>query len=306
MVEWSDIAIFLAIADEGSLSGAARRLGVSQPTVGRRLSALEESLASTLFVRTAKGLVPTDIGLTILENARRMNEEAQAIGRIADGSNRGLSGPVTISVAEGIAHLWLTPLLRDFLRIYPDIEIRIRVENEAADLVQREADVALRLFRPVQNSLIARKLAIIRRGIFASKDYLDRNGRPESLADLRNHAIIRAGDLRQAVWRNARAIGELEGRTVLVSNSLETTLTALRAGLGIGIHALAWAGAYPELERLFPDLDLGETECWIVTHEELKTSARIRAIFDFISERMIDHAPVLAGEAPPDWHLTRF
>lgn len=303
MVEWSDIAIFLAIAEDGSLSAAARRLGMSQPTVGRRLSALEESLGATLFIRTAQGLLPTDAGEAILENARRMNEEARAISRLADGSNRGLSGPVTLSVAEGISHLWLTPLLRDFMALYPDISVRMRVENETADIVQREADIALRLFRPLQNSLIARKLAVIRRGIFASKDYLARHGAPRDLDDLANHFIVKAGDLRQIAWRNSNEPGDLKGRVAFISNSMETTLTALRAGLGIGTHALSWAGAYPDLVRLFPEVDLGETECWIVTHEELRTSARIRVMFDFISERMIADAAIFAGEAPPRWRL---
>ncbi|MFQ5348139.1 MAG: LysR family transcriptional regulator [Rhodothalassiaceae bacterium] len=301
-LDWADIALFLAAAEAGTLSRAARSLGCSQPTVGRRLDALEKRLGTALFVRTARGLRLTDVGFTILENAERMRAEARAILRLAEGHDRGLAGPVTISVVEGMSHLWLIPQLRLFQERYPEIHVRVRVEDEAADLVQREADIALRMFRPQQNSLIAKRAARIAFGIFAAKSYLARAGTPHSLADLESHRIITGqsgsgGEIRGADGDTR----PLPGRVVFSSNSPEATMAALVNGLGVGVHCVAWARGYADLVQLLPDVDAGNIDVWLVTHEDLRRSARIRALFDFLAERLAADAPIFAGRAPPNW-----
>lgn len=305
MIDWSDIAVFLAVAEEGSLSKAAKRMAVSQPTVGRRLSALEERLGSTLFVRTAQGLRLTDAGRVILENAQRMNDEAAAIARAAEGRNSGLAGPVTVSIVEGLSNMWLTPQLSEFQKRYPDILVRLRVEATAANLVQREADIAVRLFEPMQQSLIAKKVATIAFGIYASKAYLDAHGRPQRLEDIVEHAMVCSdGDVDPNAAAGFRQFLPAWGRFVFVSNSITATMTATRSGLGIGVHAINWSGIYPDLERLFPAFTAGEVDIWLVTHEELRTSARIRAMFDFLAERLSESAASFAGKAPPSWPIT--
>ena len=301
-LDWSDIALFLAAAEAGTLSQAARSLGCSQPTVGRRLDALEKRLGTALFVRTARGLRLTEAGLAILENAERMRAEAQAILRVAEGRDRGLAGPVAISVVEGMSHLWLIPQLRLFQERYPDIDVRVRVEDEAADLVAREADIALRMFRPLQNSLIARKAARIAFGLFASKTYLARAGVPRGLDEMARHAIVTgdsgfSGEVATPGGERLR----LPGRPVFSSNSPQATMAALLSGLGIGIHCVAWARGYPDLVQVLPDVDAGGIDVWLVTHEDLRRSARIRAMFDFLSERLAADAAIFAGRAPPDW-----
>lgn len=291
-IDWSDIAIFLAIAEAGSLSAAARQLGTSQPTLGRRLAGLEHRLGTTLFNRSARGLSQTEAGAAILDNARRMRDEAAAIALAAGGRDAGLRGPVTISAVEGLSQLWLAPNLRDFHDLYPDIHIHVRVENQAADLVQREADIAVRMFRPVQHSLIARKVARVTFGIFAAKDYIARHGSPRSEGEIVDHATV--------VWQDYAEQSVLRhGRCVFSSNSSQALLAATRSGLGLGVHAVSWAGRYPDLVRLLPDIDVGGIDMWLVTHEDLRSSARIRALYDFLAERLATDAGIFAGERPP-------
>lgn len=295
-IDWSDIAIYLAVAEAGSLSAAARRLGTSQPTLGRRLAGLERQLGTTLFNRSVRGLTQTEAGAAILENARRMRDEAAAIALAAEGRDVGLRGPVTISAVEGLSQLWLAPNLRDFHDLYPDIHICVRVENQAADLVQREADIAIRMFRPVQHSLIARKVARVRFGIFAAERYIARHGSPRSADEIAGHSTV--------TWQPYTAQSILaRGRCVFSSNSSQALLAATRSGLGLGVLAVSWAGRYPDLIRLLPDLDIGDVDMWLVTHEELRGSARIRALYDFLAERLAADAPIFAGDRAPRWQI---
>ena len=296
MLEWSDLHIFLTVAEQGSLSAAARELGLSQPTVGRRLTALEEQLGSALVVRTARGLTLTEAGGTILDNARRMGQEAMAIERAAESQNSGLSGMVTVSAAEGLGTKWLPKALAPLREQYPDITLHIRVENRVADLVKREADIALRMFRPTQASLIARRVATIGFGLYAARSYIERYGAPASIEDLADHDMIYAGHGLSEPFSDIYA-SRLPpmGRVVFESNSPTAMITATRAGYGVGIHSHLWASDYADLVRILPDTDVGEIELWLVTHEELKRSARIHAVFDFIAERCRAFSPYFAG-----------
>ena len=296
MLEWSDLHIFLTVAEQGSLSAAARELGLSQPTVGRRLTALEEQLGSALVVRTARGLTLTEAGGTILDNARRMGQEAMAIERAAESQNSGLSGMVTVSAAEGLGTKWLPKALAPLREQYPDITLHIRVENRVADLVKREADIALRMFRPTQASLIARRVATIGFGLYAARSYIERYGMPASIEDLADHDRVYAGHGLSEPFSDIYASRlPPRGRVVFESNSPTAMITATRAGYGVGIHSHLWASDYPDLARILPDTDVGEIELWLVTHEELKRSARIRAVFDFIAERCRAFSPYFAG-----------
>lgn len=295
-IPWSDLNVFLAIAEDGSLSAAAQRLKMSQPTVGRRLDALEERLGADLFVRTARGLKLTETGALILDNARRMQDEAMAIERIAEGRDTGLSGTVTISVVDGLGTDWLTPALLDFHTRYPDIVIDMHIDARAADLVNREADIALRLFRPVQNTLIAKRCATIGFGLFASKDYLDRRGRPRKLDDLTAHDWATSGSYAEETYLPGfhEVTSVPIGRVVYTSENPLALMAACRSGFGIGVLSCRWAARYPELERLFPERIVGELDIWLVMHEDLKHSARMRAAFDYIAARLTQDARLFA------------
>ena len=298
MSNWSDIALFAAVAEAGSLSAAARALGSSQPTLSRRLAALEAKLGVTLLTRSTHGLTLTPAGEQALAHAQRMAEDAVAIERLAEGQSRHLTGTVTISAPEGMGTDWLPKILVPFRDAYPDIVIHLQVENRAVDLVNREADVALRLVAPVQPSLIARKLAVIGFGLFASPGYIEQHGQPTSIAELKDHWMIGGdGPLNPVVERVEQSLTKGWPRMVIKSNSVNAMKSAIRAGYGIGVMSIRMGLNRPDRYiRILPDLTVAETGLWLVTHEEVRRSARIRAVTDYLADQIKKHAIMFAGQ----------
>ena len=295
MQDWADIRLFLAILDNGSLIAASEPLGLTQPTVGRRLAALEERLGSPLFVRSGRRMQLTDTGSAILESARRMEREMLAIERTVEVQSKGFCGEVTISATEGTGTEWLTPVLYAFHQSYPDIVITVQIENRAVDLVRREADIALRLGRPTQPELIARRLVTIGFGLYAAPAYLDAAKPITSIAELVDHQLvgldmtetrIDPGSSAMSIEKITDQTGQT-GRYVYQSNSPTAQVSAVQAGFGIGILSHRWAAMVPGLQRVLPEFTAAEIDLWLVTHEELRHSARIRAVSDFIAERII-------------------
>ena len=284
LADWSDMALFLAVMDGGSLVAAADTLGLSQPTVGRRLTALEERLGVTLFARTGRRMVPTEVAGLIEESARKMAREMSSIRRNIAGHADGLSGQVTVSAIDGTGSEWLVPVLADLHERYPDIFVELKIESRAADLVQREADIALRMVRPTQLDLITRKLATVGFGIYASKNYLKSRSAITAIEHLREQAwvrgIFRRGgtDLMQGFLDEH----EIECRVVLSTNSPTAQLRAERAGIGIGVLSHRWASQQRDLQRVLPKVTPATIDLWLVTHEDLRYSARIRAVADHI------------------------
>ncbi len=300
MQDWADIRLFLAILDHGSLVAASEPLGLTQPTVGRRLAALEERLGTPLFVRSGRRMQLTDAGAAILDSARRMEREMLAIERTVEVQSKGFCGEVTISATEGTGTEWLTPVLFAFHQRYPDIVITVQIENRTADLVRREADIALRLGRPTQPELIARRLVTIGFGLYAAPAYLDRAGPVASTADLVDHQLVGldTGGTRMDPGPSFLSAEKITGHTghyVYLSNSATAQIAAVRAGFGIGILSHRWAAMVPGLQRVLPEYTAAEVELWLVTHEELRHSARIRAVSDFIAERVIADEALFAS-----------
>lgn len=293
-MDWNDLQIFLCIVEEGSLSAAADRLDLSQPTVGRRLTALEEAAGVTLFARSTRSLLLTEAGRSILESAKRMQSEARTIERVIEGQVATLAGEVKISVVEGLGTQWLPAELPRFHEDYPDITINVQVESRMADLHLREADIALRLKRPHQPDLIAKRLVNYGFGFYAHKAYLDKHGRPETPADLAYHRLIGWQDalFQPAPPDNSEWAQAYRGQQVFKSNSPSAQFSATRAGLGIGLHSHRWAMSYDFLERIFPDVSISDVELWLVAHEDLRHSARIRAVYDFLAERIAEQRGV--------------
>ena len=292
MQDWADIRLFLAILDHGSLVAASEPLGLTQPTVGRRLAALENRLGTPLFVRSGRRMQLTDAGTAILDSARRMEREMLAIERTAEVQSKGFSGEVTISATEGTGTEWLTPVLFAFHQLYPDIVITVQIENRTVDLVRREADIALRLGRPTQPALIARRLITIGFGLYAASAYLDRAGPVASIAALDDHHLVGLDTTGARIepgpsLLSMEKITGHEGHYVYQSNSPAAQIAAVQAGFGIGILSHRWAAMVPGLQRVLPEYTAAEVELWLVTHEELRHSARIRAVSDFIAERII-------------------
>lgn len=284
-LDWSALRDFLTVAETGSLSGAARRLGVSQPTLTRRMAALEERFQTELFRRSPRGLELTEAGESILEPARQMEQEVQAVELAVTGRDRALAGTVRITATEGIAIEWMTPRLAAFTAAHPAIEVQLLVQNTVLDLLRREADIAVRLGRPRQPDLVGKKVAELSFGLYASRDYLDRHGRPRELDDLRHHRGVCFDEgLKQrgaGAWLED-ALGR--GSIVFRSNSLLAQLAAIRSGCGIGGQASFLTEVDPSLEPVLPDQRV-DLDIWLVTHAGLRRSARIRAVFDFLAER---------------------
>jgi len=287
MANWSDLKFFLSMVEHGSLSAAARAEGVSQPTLSRRLTSLEESLSIDLFNRSVDGLELTPTGERLVDHAKRMKEEAISIDRIATGLDDRLSGKVTISTVEIIGTEWLPYKLRDFSRIYDGVQIDLKIDMAPADLLRREADIAIRMYRPLEPDLIAKRIGNISHGLFATQEYIDRKGMPISLADICNHDLVLPGE---KILKYIRE--KLDGQSihmcppVFTSNDSHALTSATLAGYGIGVHSALSANRHPELIPVLPDV-IRETELWLVTHKDVNRSARVRAVYDYISEMFV-------------------
>tara|TARA_R110000823_G_scaffold27609_16_gene80435 strand:- start:4546 stop:5475 length:930 start_codon:yes stop_codon:yes gene_type:complete len=299
--DWADIRLFLAIVDHGSLVAAAEHLDITQPTVGRRLAAMEKRFGTHLFVRAGRRMQLTDAGASILESAQRMEREMLAIERSIEVQSTELCGEVIVSATEGTGTEWLTPVLLDFHRLYPEIVVKVQIENRAVDLVHREADVALRLGEPMQPDLIGKRLITVGFGLYASPAYLQQAPVLNSLEDLQAHTLVgldtSSGPRMPASMAFAGA-DALPGTYVYLTNSPAAQMSAVRAGFGIGVLSHRWAAMTGDLTRIFPEYSAASLDLWLVTHEELRYSARIRAIYDFIAQRVIADRLLFEHGAP--------
>jgi DNA-binding transcriptional LysR family regulator len=297
MLDWTDLRDFIAVAEAGSLSAGAKRLKVSQPTVSRRIAALEQHLKIRLFDRVPRGLELTEAGEDLLQRARRMEIEALAIERSALGADAAPEGAVRISVIELFSE-WLAEEFAAFSADYPKIRIELIVDNNSANLIRREADIAVRMFRPDQPDLVARRVGEHGLGFFASPGYLARRGTPERFRDLQDHDIVGFDE----TTINATAAKVMERlapaeRYVFRSNGLMVHIAAMRAGLGVGGTSSFLAGRTGGLVRIMADKANIMQEIWLVTHEDLRRSARIRATMDFLAAVFEKNRKALAGEA---------
>lgn len=283
--DWGLVRSFLATLEQGSLLGAARRLGSSQPTVGRHIATLEQQLDLVLFERTGRGLTPTAAALTLAEGARAMQAGAEALSRGVAGGREGTRGTVRLSASQPVA-TWLLPPVIAALRLsLPGIQIEVVASNAVSNLLRREADIALRMVRPEQGSLIARRIATVSFGAFAHEDYLRRRGAPRDLDDLLRHDLI-GEDRDLNILRGFEAMGRTARREhfALRTDDLGVYWQALRAGLGIGFVAHYIARTDSRVLPVLPGLKMPTLPIWLVVHREIRTSARIRAVYDFLGK----------------------
>ncbi len=283
--DWSSYRTFLAVLEEGSLSGAARRLDLTQPTIARQIDILEVAIGTDLFVRSQRGLSPTEVALDLRPYAETLASTAAALLRQASGAAGEVRGTVRVSASEVVGVEHLPPILTRLRRRYPELVVELVVSNAADDLLQRGADVAVRNFEPTQAALVARRLPSIALGLHARRDYLERRGMPLTLADLANHDLIGFDRETPAI----RAIVQRYptfGRDVyaLRADSDLARLAAIRAGYEIGICQVPWPGRDTDLIRVLArEVDI-PLAMWVVMHEDLRTSARCRAVFDALVE----------------------
>ena len=300
MLDWTGMRDFLAVAEEGSLSAAAKKLKVSQPTMGRRIAQLEDRMGATLFVRTPRGLDLAEAGELILDHARRMENEAHAVERLLTGREAGLTGSIKISTIDTIGAGWLVQEFLPFRDRYPDISVEIHTDPHVVDLLRHEADIAIRLFASDQGDLITKTVAQIHWGFYASRDYIRRHGMPQSFDDLQNHTTVATSEKMYQMIEPIFKVPEFKkGKVAFRSNNMTAHLNATRAGYGIGVHTALMVKDAPELVRIFPDVTVLELDVMLVTHPDLKRSARVRAGWEFLSDLFRRNRKLLLGEAEP-------
>ena len=284
--DWNQVRAFLATAEEGSLSAAARALGQSQPTIGRQVAALEEALGVVLFERVGRSLALTPTGRDLLEHVRVMGDAASRISLVASGRSEAVEGQVSISASDVMSAVVLPPILAKLREVAPGIRIEVVASNALSDLQRREADIALRHVRPEAPELFARLIRDVDAHLYASPAYLDRRGRPRSVEDITGHDLIGFSD-------NTRLIQEYRSRGLPVAEDQiragsadgNVTWALTRAGLGISPMADSIAEQAGGFEMVLPDFVI-TFPIWLAVHREVQTSKRIRLVFDLLAAEL--------------------
>ena len=284
---WQLIPSFLAAHQHGSLLGAARALGISQPTVGRHITLLEVQLGTPLFERTGRGLIATPAAMRLAEAAQAMEAGAQTLMRGAHQAQTTLSGTVRISASQPMACSLLPKLLLKLRGEQPGIQIELVVSNAISDLLRREADIAIRMLRPTQASLVARRIGQVKVVACAHRHYLVRSGVPQLPAELLQHHLV-GNDRVQDIHRGFAAMGHPVDteQFALRTDDLMAYWAAVRAGLGIGFVAAFLLRDDPEIVPVLPDMPLPTVPVWLVVHREIRTSRRIRAVMNFLAREL--------------------
>ena len=290
-IAWEYYRSLLAVLTHGSLSAAARALGITQPTVGRHIAALEQELGVLLFTRSQQGLLPTDIALALRPHAQAMEQTAALMARAAGNAGEGVAGVVRISASEVVGGEVLPPILARLRERHPALVVELVLSNRVQDLLRREADIAVRMVAPRQERLVMRKIGVIEVGLHAHEDYLARHGEPLELAELVQHALI-GYDTPSALVRSAGGNWQAfsRDRFALCCDSDLAQLALIRAGAGIGGCQVALAARHPALRRILPQAFTLPLETWVTMHEDLRASLGCRAAFDALVEGLQAYA----------------
>jgi DNA-binding transcriptional LysR family regulator len=287
--DWSLYRSFLSVLRTGSLSAAAREEGLTQPTVGRHIDSLEKALGVSLFTRSQHGLLPTEAAVELRPYAESLEATAAALVRAAVGRSEA-RGTVRVTASEVVGAEVLPPILARLHEAHPELVIELVLSNRTEDLLQREADIAVRMVRPTQQALVVRHVGDIEVGLHARRDYLERRGTPSSLAELREHTLI-GFDRETAFIRSVRSRGVPLDRSMfaLRSDSDLAQLAVLRAGFGIGACQVP-LGRRADLIRLLPKSFSFKLEVWIALHADLRSSARCRVVADALAAGLAAYA----------------
>lgn len=285
--DWNKARAFLVTAEEGSLSAAARALGMAQPTLGRQVDGLEQELGIVLFERVGRGLTLTPSGMELLEHVRAMGDAAGRVSLAALGQSQALEGSISISASETYATVLLPPIVAKLRRLEPGIQVEVVVANHASDLLRREADIAIRNFRPTEPDLIARKIGMADAVLYAAPSYLKELGHPATPYDLRHANFVnmdRGGGMIKGL--NSLGLGLTEANFPLFTESYLVMWELVKQGAAIGILDAAIGDADPAVVRVLPDLEPLSFPIWLVAHREVTTSRRIRRVYDFLVQEL--------------------
>ncbi|NUP08945.1 MAG: LysR family transcriptional regulator [Polyangiaceae bacterium] len=292
--DWNRARAFLVTAEEGSLSAAARALGMTQPTLGRQVTALEDELDVVLFERVGRGLRLTAGGLDLLEHVRTMADAANRVSLSASGRAQSIEGTITITASEVVSAFLLPPILAELREEHPGIEIKVVASNAVRDLRRREADIAVRNGRPTDPSLFAVRLRDTPARLYATRSYLKKIGYPKTRDDLRRAELI-GFDERFMEGMNALGFQLTEKNFPIFTESHMVLWELVKNGLGIGVILEEIGDAEPRVERALPSMAPIEVPMWLVSHREVHTSRRVRVVFDVIAKHLGRPKRVVAG-----------
>lgn len=283
-INWTLYHSFLAVMEQGSLSGAARVTGSTQPTIGRHITELEKVLNVSLFIRTQTGFVATDVAHELLPHAQQMAATAASIQRSAQRVGEGVSGSVRISASEVVGVEILPPVLAKLRHTYPELVVELVVSDAPHDLLYREADIALRMFRPTQNAFVARLIGQLELGFYAHRTYLNQHSAPRTVADLSKHTLIGFDTMSDYIRNHTAAFPMTLDRTLFQyrSDSSLAQLAMLRAGVGIGVCQSGLVADDPEIISVLPGQLALSLDMWLTMHEDLKRNRVCKTVFDFL------------------------
>ncbi|MCK2165983.1 LysR family transcriptional regulator [Thalassospira xiamenensis] len=304
--DWSHYRSFLAVLEEGSLSAAARALGLTQPTLGRHIDELQYRLGLSLFTRSQSGLAPTDAAIALRPHAEALKAATAAIRRAASGVGTGIRGSVRITASEVIGVEVLPPILRRLRESYPDLEIELVLSNRVENLLRRDSDIAVRMVAPSQDALIAKRIGDIHLGLFAHADYLERRAMPQRPADLVGHDLIGVDTITPDVRSMLeRLSGFADNIFHLRSDNHLAQLAMVRNGLGIGLCQIGLARRNDRLVRVLADFSV-PLDTWVTMHEDLRDSLRCRVVFDVLVAGMKEYwQESRSGLPAPDQKIVR-
>ncbi|WP_198414850.1 LysR family transcriptional regulator [Piscinibacter terrae] len=281
--DWALLRAFVAVADAGSLSRAAELLGSSQPTLSRQMSALEQHIGGALFERTRRGLRLTEAGQTLLGPAQRMQEHAREWSLAAAGQSQSLAGTVRITASETMSAFLLPPILRRLRDEHPQIQVEMVASNAVENLLERDADIALRMVKPAQSALIAKKVVELPLGFYAHQSYIQSRGMP-SFETFMTHEWV-GFDKSDQMIRGFREGGFKVTREFFAfrCDNQIVSWQAVKAGLGIGVGMQRVARLSPDLVRVLPQLPVPPLTLWITAHRELRSTPRLKTVFDALA-----------------------
>ena len=287
LFDWSLVRSFLAVLEKGSLLAASRDLQLSQPTIGRHVAELESQLGLVLIDRNGRGLLPTEAAYHLADSARIMQSGADQLARNVMGADLGASGTVRITASQPVSCYVLPPLLAQMRLSLPDVQVELVASNEVSNLLRREADIAVRMVQPQQASIIARRVGKVTLRACAHQDYLRRRGVPRQPNDLLAHDLI-GGDRNDDTLKGFAAQGLVVGREQFAfrADDLIVVWQAVRAGLGVGFVSEHLIRSDPAVIPVLPKLKIEPLPVWLAVHKEIRTSKRIRAVYDFLADAL--------------------
>lgn len=286
-LDWTLLESLAAVSEHGSLSAAARATGKSQPTLSRHIASLEQQLGNRLFERDVNGVILTPAGAALMTHVQDMADAAARLELAVDGDAETLSGSIRITASHIVATYVLPAILTKLRTAEPNVDIELLASDKTENLLRREADIAVRMYRPTQSDVIAKKVGDLRMGMFVSKAYMARRGRIERLEECLDHDVI-GYDRSNLIIDGFKAFGFDVDRNFFAFRSDDQVVCweMARAGFGIGFNQLQIGARDPNMVRIGSAEDVGLLEVWLTAHSELRTSPRVRRVFDFLADEL--------------------